>query len=112
MHNHAGKCSAEDDHAFDSGDCRAGDDNLYRGKRQIENEEELKGLIEEILKTHKVEGLLGAEYEKEVEWQEKYEGKGGGAKHRKKKIVERIRYQIVNIRSGNQNSENRGGDHG
>ena len=67
-----------------------------RGKRQIENEEKLKGLIEEILKTHKVEGLLGAEYEKEVERQEKYEGKGRGAKHRKKKTVERIRYQIVN----------------
>lgn len=68
-----------------------------KGKKQITDEGELTERIEKILKKHKVEGLVIFNYDKEVERQEKYVGKGRGAKNREKTVVERIRYQITKV---------------
>ncbi len=65
-----------------------------RGKRQITEEDKLLSSIAKILKSHRVEGLLDIEYEREVEQQQKYVGRGRGSANRERQIVERIRYQI------------------
>ncbi|MDM8538619.1 IS1634 family transposase [Desulfobacterales bacterium HSG17] len=67
------------------------------GKRQITDEETLKASIAKILKQHKVEGMLCCKYENEVERKEKYVGKGKGSANRPKRIIERVRYQMLNI---------------
>jgi transposase len=68
-----------------------------RGKRQITDEETLKARIEAIMKTHRVDGLLTVEYERQVEQTTKYVGRGRGGAHRQQEIVERIRYQITSV---------------
>jgi transposase len=68
-----------------------------RGKRQITEEQTLKAAIEEIEKTHRVEGLLTVEYEREVERKTKYVGRGRGGAHRQQEVVERIRYHITAV---------------
>ncbi len=45
----------------------------------------------------KVEGLLEVDYEKQVERQTRYKGRGRGAKHRPKQVPETIRYQITEV---------------
>lgn len=67
------------------------------GKRQITDEETLKTAIARILKQHKVEGMLCCKYEKEVEREEKYVGKGKGSANRPKRIIEKVRYQMINV---------------
>lgn len=67
------------------------------GKRQFTDENELKSAIDKILKHHKVEGLLRCEYEKEVEKQEKYIGRGRGSGDRPKKVIEKVRYQMLKV---------------
>ncbi len=67
------------------------------GKRQITDEEILKASITKILKQHKVEGMLCYKYEKEVEQQEKYVGKGKGSANRPKRIIEKVRYQMLSV---------------
>ena len=69
-----------------------------RGKRQITEEPVLQSKIEKILKTHRVEGLLTVEYEKQVEEHTKYIGSGRGSKKRPQRVVKKIRYQIKEIR--------------
>ena len=69
-----------------------------RGKRQITEQSVLQEKIEKILKTHRVEGLLTVEYEKQVEEHTKYVGRGRGSKKRPQQVVKRIRYQIKEIR--------------
>jgi len=68
-----------------------------RGKRQIIDEEILKARIESIIKTHRVEGLLTVEYERQVERNTKYIGRGRGGTNRQQAIVEKIRYQITSV---------------
>ena len=68
-----------------------------RGKRQITDEETLKTGIEAIMKTHRVDGLLTVEYERQVERKTKYVGRGRGGANRKQEIVERIRYHITSV---------------
>ncbi len=68
------------------------------GKRQITEESALKDAIADILKRYKVEGLLNFKYEKEIERIEKYIGKGRGAADRSKKITERVRYQLTEVK--------------
>ena len=68
-----------------------------RGKRQITEETVLKTQIETILTTYKVEGLLEVDYEKQVERQTKYKGRGRGATNRPKQVLETIRYQITAV---------------
>ena len=67
------------------------------GKRQITDEETLKTSISRILKQHKVEGLLCCKYEKEVEREEKYVGKGKGSVNRPKRIIEKVRFQMLSV---------------
>lgn len=66
-----------------------------RGKRQIEDEETLTAAADAILQTHRVEGLLSYTFERQVEQQVKYIGRGRGAADRPQQIVERVRYQIT-----------------
>ncbi len=68
------------------------------GKRQITDEKTLKAAITKILKHHKVEGMLCCKYEKEVERQEKYIGRGKCSANRPVKIIERVRYQMIKVR--------------
>ncbi len=68
------------------------------GKRQITEESALKAAIAKIQKHYKVEGLLNCKYVKETERLEKYIGKGRGSANRPKKITERIRYQIAEVK--------------
>ena len=68
-----------------------------RGKKQVTEEEELKEKINAILKKQKVEGLLDCEYEKEVEREEKYVGKGRGSKNRQQEVIEKVRYQVTKV---------------
>jgi len=67
------------------------------GKRQITEEKTLQAAIDRILKLHKVEGLLCSKYEKETERIVKYVGRGRGSADRPKKIIEKIRYQMVSL---------------
>ena len=67
------------------------------GKRQITDEETLKASIAKILKQHKVEGMLSCKYEKEVEREEKYVGRGKGSANRPKRIIKRVRYQMLSV---------------
>lgn len=67
------------------------------GKRQMTDEQTLKAAIEEIEKTHRVEGLLTVEYEREVERKTKYVGRGRGGANRQQEVVERIRYHITAV---------------
>jgi len=68
-----------------------------RGKRQIEDEETLVAAADAILRTHRVEGLLSYTFERQVEQQVKYVGRGRGAAGRPRQVVERVRYQITAV---------------
>jgi len=68
------------------------------GKRLITEESALKAAIAKIQKHYKVEGLLNCKYVKETERLVKYIGKGRGSADRPKKITERIRYQIAEVK--------------
>jgi transposase len=69
-----------------------------RGKRQIEDEEALVVAAHAILQSHRVEGLLSYAFERQVEQQVKYIGRGRGADDRPQQVVERVRYQITAVR--------------
>ncbi|MGK5095164.1 IS1634 family transposase [Deltaproteobacteria bacterium TL4] len=71
---------------------------IGQSKRQITEETVLKTQIEKILKTHKVEGLLEINYEKQMEQQTKYIGKGRGSMNRPTQVIETIRYQITAVK--------------
>ena len=68
-----------------------------RGRRQIEEEQVLIEKADAILKHHRVEGLLSYTFERQVEQQIKYVGRGRGGKDRPQEVVERVRYQITAI---------------
>jgi len=68
-----------------------------RGRRQIEEEQVLIEKADAILKHHRVEGLLSYTFERQVEQQIKYVGRGRGGKGRPQEVVERVRYQITAI---------------
>jgi len=68
-----------------------------RGKRQIEDEETLVAAADAILHTHRVEGLLSYTFERQVEQQVKYVGRGRGSADRPRQVVERVRYQITAV---------------
>ncbi len=72
------------------------------GKRQITDENVMIDSIDKILKQYKVKGLLACKYRKEVESKEKYIGRGRGSENRPKRIVEKIRYQLLNITRNNE----------
>jgi transposase len=68
-----------------------------RGKRQITEEAVLVEAIGKILKQHRLEGLLRITYDKQTEQQTKYRGRGRGAAHRDRQVIETVRYHITTI---------------
>ena len=68
-----------------------------RGKRQIREEAKLHETIDKVLKEQRVEGLLCIEYEKQIERQTQYVGRGRGSVNREKRVIKQIRYQITAI---------------
>jgi transposase len=68
-----------------------------RGKRQIQEEETLIAAANAILQNHRVEGLLSYTFERQVEQQVKYVGRGRGTAARPQQVVERVRYQITAV---------------
>ena len=68
-----------------------------RGKRQIKEEQVLIEKADAILKQHRVEGSLSNTFERQVEQQFKYVGRGRGAKNRPQQVVEQIWYQITAV---------------
>ena len=68
-----------------------------RGKRQITAEATLMEAIALVLKEHRVDGLLSVAWEKQVEQTTQYVGRGRGAVHREKRVIERTRYHITQI---------------
>jgi transposase len=68
-----------------------------RGKRQITTEATLMEAIALVLKEYRVEGLLSVAWEKQVEHTTQYVGRGRGAVHREKRVIENTRYHITQI---------------
>ncbi|MCP4402812.1 MAG: hypothetical protein GY801_36605 [bacterium] len=50
-----------------------------------------------MLQKHRVEDFLTYEYDKEVERETKYVGKGRGSPKRERKTIEKIRYHMTNV---------------
>src|SRR2546428_3528678 len=68
-----------------------------RGKRQITDEATLLEAIDLVLKERRVEGLLSVGWEKQVEQTAQYVGRGRGYCSREKRVIQKIRYQIIHI---------------
>jgi transposase len=68
-----------------------------RGKRQITDEATLVEAIDRVLKEHRVVGLLSLAWEKQVEQTTHYVGRGRGAGHREKRVLQKTRYHITHI---------------
>jgi transposase len=68
-----------------------------RGKRQITDEATLLEAIALVLQEQRVDGLLSVAWEKQVEQTTHYVGRGRGALHREKRVIEKIRYHITQI---------------
>jgi transposase len=68
-----------------------------RGKRQIKEEAALVAAAEAILQKNQVEGLLSYTFERQVEQQVKYVGRGRGAAERPQRVEERVRYQVTAV---------------
>jgi transposase len=68
-----------------------------RGKRQVQDEAALIVAAEAILQAHKVKGLVTYTYERQVERQVKYVGRGRGGTERPQQVVERVRYVITAV---------------
>ena len=68
-----------------------------RGKRQITDEATLVAAIDGVLTAHRVDGLLRVTWEKQVEQTTQYVGRGRGAVHREKRVIQKIRYHISHI---------------
>jgi transposase len=68
-----------------------------RGKRQITDAARLMEAIAHVLTAHRVDGLLRVAWEKQVEQTTQYVGRGRGAVHREKRVIEKMRYHITQI---------------
>jgi transposase len=68
-----------------------------RGKRQITDAARLMEAIDHVLTAHRVDGLLRVAWEKQVEQTTQYVGRGRGAVHREKRVIEKMRYHITQI---------------
>lgn len=69
-----------------------------RGKRQLTTESDLLEAICNVLKTHRVEGLLRVAYVKQTECETKYVGRGRGGAKREQQVIEKVRYHITEVR--------------
>ena len=68
-----------------------------RGKRQITDEATLVEAIARVLTAHRVDGLLSVVWEKQVEQTTQYVGRGRGAVHRAKRVIQTTRSHITPI---------------
>jgi transposase len=68
-----------------------------RGRRQITEEAVLLEAIDKILENQRVKGLLEVAYEKQVQQQTQYVGRGRGSDQRAQRLIERVRYQITAV---------------
>lgn len=68
-----------------------------RGKRQIKEEKTLIEKANAIVEKYQVEGLLSYTFERQVERQTKYVGRGRGSAERPKRVIEHVRYQITAV---------------
>ena len=68
-----------------------------RGKRQMTEEADLRQAAQAILQTHRVEGLLDYTFERQVERETRYVGRGRGGAKRPTRVLERVRYQITGV---------------
>jgi len=68
-----------------------------RGKRQSTDETMLVEAIDLGLKEHRVVGLLSLAWEKQVEQTTQDVGRGRGAGHREKRVLQQTRYHITHI---------------
>jgi transposase len=68
-----------------------------RGKRQITDEATLMEAIDRVLQDQRVDGLLSVAWEKQVEQTTHYVGRGRGAVHREKRVIQKTRYHITQI---------------
>jgi transposase len=68
-----------------------------RGKRQITDEATLVAAIDRVLKDQRVDGLLSVAWDKQVEQTTQYVGRGRGAVHREKRVIQKTRYHITQI---------------
>ena len=68
-----------------------------RGKRQITNEATLVEAIATVLTAHRVEGLLHVAWEQQIDQTTQYVGRGRGAVHREKRVIEKTRYHITQV---------------
>ena len=64
------------------------------GKRQISDEVTLVAAANAILQRYGVEGLLTYSFERQVEQQVKFVGRGRGGADRPRQVIERVRYQL------------------
>jgi transposase len=68
-----------------------------RGKRQISQEATLQQAAEAVLWKHRVQGLLTYRFERQVEQEVKWVGRGRGGANRQQQVSERVRYQITTV---------------
>ena len=68
-----------------------------RGQRQITEEATLQEAINQVLKAHRVDGLLAVTYDQQIQRRLKYVGRGRGAAQRPTQVVEKVRYQITAV---------------
>jgi transposase len=66
-----------------------------RGKRQITEEAALQRAAEAVLTKHRVTGLLTSTYERQVEQEVTFVGRGRGGANRPQQVSERVRYQMI-----------------
>jgi len=67
------------------------------GKRQITEEPALVSAAQAILEHHRVGGLLTYTFERQVEQQVKFVGRGRGGATRPQQVTERVRYQVTAV---------------
>jgi transposase len=68
-----------------------------RGKRHITDEATLVEAIALVLKEHRVVGLLSLAWEKQVEQTTQSVGRGRGAVHREKRVLQKTRYHSTHM---------------
>ncbi len=68
-----------------------------RRKRQFTEQARLLEAIDKVVKEQRVEGLLAIDYEKQIERQTHYVGRGRGSANRQQRVSRKIRYQITRI---------------
>jgi transposase len=68
-----------------------------RGKRQIQEEAALVQAAQAIVHAQRVEGLLTYTFERQIEQETRFIGRGRGAADRPQRVVEQVRYQITAV---------------